>query len=272
MSQLKEKLIQEHLEKPYEVGEYVLVRGYGTKNKKSFISGTNILSFSEDGKGVYINEYKSKVFYSFDDIKKNVSFIGIDPFEAIKERPPKNINFTLEGIYYLLFKETQNDRYKTEKGFPIGSLNWNPFIEMNGKKEYYQRDFVWDLEDKQLLIDSIYNNITCGAVIVRKRSFDFIEKQTNPNDCQFNDIVDGKQRMRTIYEFVNSMFPDSLGRYYSDFSKVAQRKFFDNQVFSYFEFDESATDYDVIQQFLKVNFTGKPQSKEHIEYVKSLLK
>lgn len=264
---IKQKLIDEHINKPFSIGEKVQVKGLGIKDKNQWGNVTEIISMNKDG--VIIKEYNSDRFVPFEDIKKHVGDIGIDPFQENIERPPRNVNFQLDSIYHLLFRD--NSQYKTEKGFLIKNLNWNPFVEMNNKKEYYQRDFVWELEDKQLLIDSIYNNITCGSIVVRHRSFKWLDKRENEDECFFVDIVDGKQRMKTIHEFINDEFKDSKGRFYSDFSNYAQRKFLNNQLFAYFEFDENADDESVIKQFLKVNFTGKPQSKEHIEYVQKIL-
>ena len=44
------------------------------------------------------------------------------------------------------------------------------------------------------------------------------------------------------------------------------------ELFAYAEMDEDATDDMVLSQFLKLNFAGVPQSKEHIEYVKEISK
>lgn len=90
-------------------------------------------------------------------------------------------------------------------------------------------------------------------------------------ELSFNDIVDGKQRLHTIKEFINGEFCDLYGNYYSDLSDSAQNKFLNHQLFQYCELPENTSDEEVLYQFLKTNFTGKPQSKEHIYYVKSLL-
>ena len=47
----------------------------------------------------------------------------------------------------------------------------------DGNKEYYQRDFCWTIKDKQLLIDSIYNQINCGQILVRKRSWQHMKEE-----------------------------------------------------------------------------------------------
>jgi len=92
-------------------------------------------------------------------------------------------------------------------------------------------------------------------------------------ELYFSDVIDGKQRLNAIHEFVNNKFCDSVGNYYEQFSKKAQHLFLDHQLFAYGEIDSRrvSSDEDILTQFLKVNFAGVPQSLEHIEYVKSLL-
>jgi hypothetical protein len=83
------------------------------------------------------------------------------------------------------------------------------------------------------------------------------------------DCVDGKQRFFAILEFLQNKYPDSHGNYWNDLSPKAQRRFLDFANLSYGELGENATDEDVIDNFLTLNFTGVPMSREHIEYVKS---
>src|SRR5271157_5582998 len=117
----------------------------------------------------------------------------------------RHVNFAFESIMFSLGLDGHdiNDigNFKI-KDIPIQKLNWNPFVVIDNKKKYYQRDFVWALEDKQLLIDSIYNNISCGSIVVRKRSFDELEKHyaMGERELFFYDVVDGKQRLKTMQE------------------------------------------------------------------------
>ena len=71
---------------------------------------------------------------------------------------------------------------------------------------------------------------------------------------------------------MDDKFPDLHGRYYSDFSHIAQWHFEDSSCLSFAEMDERTTDEQVIQAFLCNNFAGVPQSKEHIEFVKEIKK
>lgn len=100
---------------------------------------------------------------------KDTYHVGANPF-AEKEwmQRLRTLNMSLEGILLRILKPYFDEKeiYDTTpsgKKFKISKLNWNPFvINKNNEKEYYQRDFCWSLKDKQLLIDSIYNQINCG--------------------------------------------------------------------------------------------------------------
>lgn len=262
----KEDLIEEYLNKPYEVGESVYVRGLGSQDENAFNSTAKIIRVEDTG--VIIKKYGRDELVPFSDLKKTTYDIGFNPFPEVNFKgEPRAINYNLESI---IFSLERSMTYKTEKGFTINRVSFDPYIEIDGEKHYYQRPLVWTLEDKQLLLDSIYNRINCGAIIVRNRSFKWNETRECEADTSFKDIVDGKQRLSAIMEFLKDGYPDSNGKYYSDFSERAQNDLLSHQLFAYSEFGEEATDQDVINQFLKVNFSGKPQSKEHIEFVKTI--
>ena len=61
----------------------------------------------------------------------------------------------------------------------------------------YQRSAVWKPEQKQLLIDSILRKIDIPKLYLREM-----------NSKRFTyEIIDGQQRMRTLWEFLASKFP-----------------------------------------------------------------
>lgn len=206
---------------------------------------------------------------------KDTFFIGANPFtEEEWHRRIRTNNFSLECIILKFFKEdTYIETRKDGSKYTLDLLNWNPYVyNKEGNREYYQRDFVWTTKDKQLFIDSIYNRLNCGQILVRKRSEKWLRKEAeNGEDVVYEwDIVDGKQRLHTIYEFINNKFPDSYGNYWNDLSDYARFEFEDSMSLTYAEMAEESTDEDVIKAFLGVNFTGVPMSKEHIDYVKEI--
>jgi hypothetical protein len=209
---------------------------------------------------------------------------GSNPFAKEKVR----VNFYNQDIASLLFKACygrrdgnfENPVYSTHsgngtehdkafKGITHGGVNFNPFvIDAEGNKQFYQRELIWTLEQKQLLIDSIYNGIEIGKFLFRYNTWSKIEEgMTNDGHGYSWDCVDGKQRFMAILHFVQNKYPDSYGNYWNDLSENAQGKLLNYHNLSYGEMGESTKDSDVVDTFLTMNHSGVPMSKEHIEYV-----
>lgn len=78
------------------------------------------------------------------------------------------------------------------------------FCEQDAMKKYnydppYQRDYnVWNMEQKSLLIDTIMKNFPMPPIFLQQ----IIEKGKTRYD-----VIDGKQRLNTIKEFVNNEVP-----------------------------------------------------------------
>lgn len=227
----------------------------------------------------YDNENKYKVIA---DIHKSylnydISHLGANPF--VEYDWNSKITFYQSDIEQVLWRvgyDRRERKYNFDKigDVVIPELDWNPtVINEEGKEIIYQRDFCWTLEEKQLLIDSIYNHIEIGKIIVRLRSWKWVEnriKQGVVEHTTFKQIVDGKQRCNAILGFINNEFSDNYGNYWDDLSSKAQRNFFSFRQITYGELGETSTDKDVLNTFLCINHTGKPMSKEHIDYVKSI--
>jgi len=270
----KEKLIEEYLNLPPKVGESVYVRGLGSQNKDAFTSATEVIEV-KDGGVVVISEYGHKKDIAPEDYNKNTMNIGENPFP---KKPwnsrMKIVNFTLQSILHVCGFEDNDREYTTREGKKVivPRLNWNPhFIGEDGNEVVYQRDFCWTLKDKQLLIESVYNNIDIGKMVIRKRGFHYaIERAGQGKETGFADIVDGKQRLNALIGFVSGEFEDLHGNKWEDLSDKAQHMFLDFQSIAYGEIGENATDEDVKSVFLGVNFSGVPMSQEHIDFVKSI--
>lgn len=262
MKSKKEK-IDDYLNEPLKIGDSIYVQGLGSQDKKSWGSSANVVDIIN---GIpYIKEHHSNRIVT-EEWKKNHNHIGNNPFDESTERI-NSINFQLESILHQLFKD---DKYDI-KGTPILTSNFNPFVFVNGKKELYQRPLVWELKDKQLLLESIYNNVDCGKIVVRNRGWDELKKlQEDGHELAWKDVIDGKQRITSIKEFIDGEFPDIHGNYYDDLSFQAQKKLTNHQLFSYSELPENSLDEDVLKLFLRLNFAGVLQSQEHLDFIKSL--
>lgn len=288
ISENRQKLIDEKNKSSLIVGETVMVLvkavSLYSKDKDSTKSCNCTIESLTDGIVVFVGNARDRKKHTVlhkiteeDIVGRNLLNIGANPFEEnVGDIRP--VAFTMESILFNLDifgdKREMTDPYAIE-GVIVSEVNWNPFIYSNDrKKEYYQRPLVWTENDKQLLIESIYQNIDCGKILVRKRGFEELKKMQSEGETElsFNDIVDGKQRLNAIKCFMKGEFKDLQGNYYSDLSSYSQYKFTNHQLLSYAEMPENTKDEDVIKQFLKLNFTGVPQSKEHIDFVKSLKK
>jgi len=93
---------------------------------------------------------------------------------------------------------------KTIKTYP---MNNSAIIRVNSDREYidtnptYQRNSeVWTLEKKQLLIDSILNEYD-----IPKLYFHILP--SNPKSRLQYAIIDGRQRLETIWAFIDNKFP-----------------------------------------------------------------
>lgn len=79
----------------------------------------------------------------------------------------------------------------------------------------YQRGEVWTRSQKQLLVDSLLNNIDIPKIYLReikKGSFEF-------------EVVDGQQRLRSVYEYLAGDFPLDLDSDPVDGEDVAGKNF-----------------------------------------------
>ena len=121
----------------------------------------------------------------------------------------------------------------------------------------YQRGNVWELSDKVALIDSIFRNIDIGK-------FTFIKNSI----LEPIEVLDGKQRITAILEFYEDRF-EYKGCKFSDLSRKDQRHFTSYNI-SWGE-SEGLTKEQKLRYFIKLNTTGKPIDKKHIEHVKEML-
>jgi len=270
MKKTKEQLIQEFLAQPIKIGDYVTVP-IESSNKTEYVEVKKI-----DSKYVYYNKYNypNLLFCPIEKAVRCTRHIGANPFKS--EIQTTSYQIDMEQLLWRCGYDRKERMERNEKYFkvPIQETCLNPtVIDEQGNEVEYQRGLVWSLEQKQLLIESIYNNIEIGKFVIRKRSFNWVEKRVKEGkilNTAFNDLVDGKQRFTAILGFIQNEFPDMNGNYFDELSEKSKRRFMSYRYMTYVELDENATDKDVLSVFLAINFAGVPMSKEHIEYVKSI--
>lgn len=281
-SDYKKSLIREYELSEIKIGDVIYVHE-NNLNPKTQTKINKLIKLTVDkvnSSGVYaIENDRARTMYKInpEDIIRDTINIGHNPINW-KINNIRSVNYTLESILHDLdinqARGASLDKYVIN-GIQIGGVNWDPFIfDKEGTLVRYQRPFVWSEDDERNLIDSIYNGIDCGHILVRDRSFKELEHIASKGitELYFKDIIDGKQRLNTIKRFMNDEFTDSYGKYYSDISNKDQHRFLNHSFFTYSIMAENSSDELVIGQFLKMNFCGVPQGKEHIEYVKQIMK
>lgn len=269
----KKEQIEAYLAQPIKVGDEIIFtgEGNGSQNKASSAFANvssvdgDIITFKASG--------SSKQTRNISEIKKSVRHIGQDPFQ--KPLRVSSYAFDINQLLYRLgLSKDLGNRMEEYFNVSIPSCVMSPIIlDANGTQIDFQRGLVWTEKQKQLLIESIYNNVDIGKFVFRVRPFDWVKERIESGQLEgtgFSDLIDGKQRSNAIVGFVGNEFPDLAGNYYSELSKDAQNKFMGYMNLTYVEMPESTTDKEVIQQFLAINFSGVPMSQEHIDFVKSI--
>jgi len=103
------------------------------------------------------------------------------------------------------------------------TASWFLDLQEAGKLDLdppYQRRSVWNYDYKQFFIDSIVRNYPTQAI--------FLDMTIDPDKPAVYKVLDGKQRLSTLIEFVQDEFPAPISlndmrvgeAYYSDFPKV----------------------------------------------------
>ena len=134
----------------------------------------------------------------------------------------------------------------------------------------FQRQSVWNIRDRSKLIDSILRNYPLPAIFLYKREVD--------GHLVF-DVIDGKQRLESIFMFsgimrgrfqTRSQLPDSEQTEWIDWSFL-KRKRSQHRITGYelpvIEVDGELGE--IIEVFVRINSTGKAltqQEKRHAQF------
>lgn len=145
-------------------------------------------------------------------------------------------------------------------------FDWDVFLPSRGKN--LQRDFVWNIDQKRALIDSII----VGRHIPHLAVINIIDPNNESKDI--NQIIDGKQRISTIFDFIDDKFSIVLegDEYlYSELPNDYQRAISGYHIRYYVvnePWGKPITDDEKINWFKFINFAGTPQDVKHIESLK----
>ena len=170
-------------------------------------------------------------------------------------------------------------RIKSQRAFfePIRlRSNWYN-VDMDVYLEKYdynlQRPFVWTLHQQQELIWSIFMRRPIPPfVFIHHKS-----SRMNDNESAIIQIIDGKQRLTTIFRYMDNKFPiivDGEEVFFKDLDKGAQNRinFCHMHVQVYYSYKEKPiTDDEKIIIFNHYNFAVTPQEEEHKNKLHSFL-
>lgn len=137
-----------------------------------------------------------------------------------------------------------------------------------------QREHVWTLEQKRALIVSMLKELQLPNFLVVQYDN---ESRTDSNRQKIFKIIDGKQRLSAIKEFMEEKFAivvDGEEYFLSDLDDMAKYRFncYGLNINIIYEYpDERLTDEQLIGAFEYVNFAGTPQDTAHFEKLKSYL-
>lgn len=107
----------------------------------------------------------------------------------------------------------------------------------------FQRSFVWTQEQQVRFIDSIFRGIPLGTYSYTKNNF---------------ILLDGQQRITTIYNFINNKF-QYMGRYFKD---LTEKELFDFKmtIFPAYVSNNETDDY-MKNYYDLMNFGGTPHDR-----------
>lgn len=122
----------------------------------------------------------------------------------------------------------------------------------------FQRGYVWTLDDRERLLESVFAQRDIGKIIFVKRPF--------PANKW---VLDGKQRLSALLDFRLGKYPYK-GVYYYQLS-ARDRRIFDDLRMQHMELNEQfTTRLDMLELFLELNTSGVPVAEEHIASVRKL--
>jgi uncharacterized protein with ParB-like and HNH nuclease domain len=126
-----------------------------------------------------------------------------------------------------------------------------------------QRKYVWGEDEQQSLLHSLSHGLPLGAIAL-------IDTGTTNN--AHLEIVDGKQRITTLGMFFNNEIAykcpySNESMYFKDLPLDEQRLIKNSMTILVDELSPNTTLLQKYQYFYAINFSGKPQSIEHKEFI-----
>lgn len=248
-----EKLVQLNLDRQKQDLLEIVAKGFIPEPTRTFDVGEEV-EFGAHQNVVIAEKTDDNLMYLVHSKTSKSWIFWLDMF---KKRKPESFaalpQFTVKDDMRLQFYQSRISSFNTHI-YHFG-------VDINPE---YQRELVWELEDKQKLIDSIFKNVDIGKFVFIRRNYD-ASKNPTPH---FFEILDGKQRLTAIKEFWEDRFQYN-GFYYSELHPYDQSHF-DGYLISMAEVTEP-TKEQIYRYFLRLNTAGKPIEQSHLDKVAGLL-
>lgn len=152
----------------------------------------------------------------------------------------------------------------------LSNLNIDFDVYLPTLKMNLQRDFVWKDYQKQEFILSIFKKVILPPVSVIINDTEEEKKYL---------IIDGKQRIKTIIDFLSNAFPVIIDKdkYYFESLDDESKSFLKNHLLCGYvmyssDLIDPISDFQKIQWFSYINFAGTPQDKKHKDQLLDLIK
>lgn len=196
-----------------------------------------------------VTSYNGVPVYGFTHQDKREECYQYNAWYSVRPFEKNGItNFTKEDDIRIRFYNTSLESLLHK--FYLSGVDMNP---------PYQRDYVWDDQDKEALIDSIFNHIEIGKFAFIRRDY--------THDVGF-EILDGKQRLSTLLDFYENRLTYK-GVYYNELS-LQDRITFLNSPVTIGE-TENLSMEQIYKYFYTLNYCGKVMDKEHLEKIREQL-
>lgn len=164
---------------------------------------------------------------------------------------------------YALNRITEHEKFRVHPGAHTveSYVGW---IE-RGAFDYfapYQREYVWKKKQQQEFLQTLISGFPIGTIAVAKHS------NWKSRNGPWMEVVDGKQRLMTLEKFINGDIPlrlKGVDIWWGKLTRAEQLAF--GRPFLPLITMENATQQEILDYFIAVNFTGVPQSNKHKQNV-----
>lgn len=236
---IRDRYVKNEPTKRFEIGERVQI---GNLDK------TIIKDILDDGQ-IYIVDVTRKERNGISEYVTVFAWDNINKYKTIEE---------IKQIP-ILKKENKFQLHYSQRSLScLWSMIYNFGLDSD---PIYQRDYVWELEDKVKLIDSIFHHVDIGKFL-------FVHNEYHDReDHKSYEVIDGKQRINALFEFYENRFPYK-GIYFKDLHPQ-DKSHFENYPISYAEV-RNVSMKDKLELFLKVNTTGKVIDESHLNKIREM--